>query len=250
MPAGTVPAARELSDDEQGEQSCADPDEDFDPARHAQHLRDSLSLSSHRVSYLGWTWRIVVAVPRLWTDTIEAHRRDVRDAILDATAALVVERGLLSVTMSEIASSTGIGRATLYKYFPDVASVLVAWHERHVAAHLEELASICDRAGPPGERLAAMLESYAFISQQHHGSEVALLLHRGDHVSNAHQQVTTLVRDIVREGADFGVFRTDVAADELAAYCVHAMAAAAQLRSKAAVRRLVSVTIAGLRPSV
>jgi hypothetical protein len=29
-------------------------------------------------------------MPRLWNETIEAHRRGVRDAILDTTAALVV----------------------------------------------------------------------------------------------------------------------------------------------------------------
>jgi AcrR family transcriptional regulator len=39
-------------------------------------------------------------VPRLWTETIEAHRRAVRDATLDATAALIAERGLAAVTMA------------------------------------------------------------------------------------------------------------------------------------------------------
>ena len=33
-------------------------------------------------------------VPRLWDETIEAHRRAVRDATLDTTAALVAEHGL------------------------------------------------------------------------------------------------------------------------------------------------------------
>jgi len=35
---------------------------------------------------------------------------------------------------------------------------------------------------------------------------------------------------------------------ELASYCVHALAGAGAQRSKAAVRRLVSVTLGGLRP--
>jgi len=39
-------------------------------------------------------------VPRLWNETIEAHRAAVRDAILDTTGALVADHGLLSVTMS------------------------------------------------------------------------------------------------------------------------------------------------------
>ncbi len=79
-------------------------------------------------------------VPSLWKDTIEAHRREVRDAILDNTWALATEHGLTSVTMSQIAERTGIGRATLYKYFPDVEAILLAWHERQITGHLDHLA--------------------------------------------------------------------------------------------------------------
>ena len=75
-------------------------------------------------------------MPKLWNETIAAHRRDVRDAILDSAAALLGEHGLRSVTMSQIAVATGVGRATLYKYFPDIEAILVAWHERHVGCHL------------------------------------------------------------------------------------------------------------------
>src|SRR5215207_7470460 len=56
-------------------------------------------------------------IPRLWHHTIQAHRREVRDAILETAAALVAQHGLRAVTMSQIAEETGIGRATLYKYF-------------------------------------------------------------------------------------------------------------------------------------
>jgi DNA-binding transcriptional regulator YbjK len=62
-------------------------------------------------------------VPRLWNETIEAHRREVRDAILATTAALVDREGLRSVTMAQVAEKTGIGRATLYKYFPSVEAI-------------------------------------------------------------------------------------------------------------------------------
>src|SRR6266705_2400829 len=87
------------------------------------------------------------AVPKLWNETIESHRREVREAILDTTAALVFERGLRAVTMSQIAEQTGIGRATLYKYFPDVDTILVAWHERLVNAHLEQLVQLRQQPG-------------------------------------------------------------------------------------------------------
>ena len=85
-------------------------------------------------------------MPKLWTDTVEEHRRAVRDAVLAATAKLVAQQGLTSVTMSGIAAETGIGRATLYKYFPDVETILTAWHERQVASHLQHLATVRDQA--------------------------------------------------------------------------------------------------------
>jgi AcrR family transcriptional regulator len=191
------------------------------------------------------------AVPKLWNETIEAHRREVRDAILDTTAALVGEHGLLSVTMSEIAEETGIGRATLYKYFSDVEAILHAWHQRQITGHLEYLAEVRDQAGDAGEGLEAVLEAYALISHEshgHHDTELAAFLHGDEQVAHAERQLRDMVRDLLAEGAKSGDLRDDVAPEELASYCLHALTAARSLPSKAAVRRLVTITLAGLLP--
>jgi AcrR family transcriptional regulator len=187
-------------------------------------------------------------VPKLWNETIEGHRREVRDAILDTTAALVAQHGLTAVTMSQIAEQTGIGRATLYKYFSGVEAILMAWHERQVTGHLDHLAHVGSHTGAPGERLAAVLEGYATIGYEHHGTELAAFLHRGEHVARAQQQLHDFVRDLLTEGAQSGDVRNDVPPEELASYCLHALAAATSFPSKAAVRRLVRVTLAGLQP--
>jgi AcrR family transcriptional regulator len=47
----------------------------------------------------------------------------VRDAIVEATATLVARDGLRAVTMAQVAQQAGIGRATLYKYFPSVEAI-------------------------------------------------------------------------------------------------------------------------------
>lgn len=187
-------------------------------------------------------------VPRLWNQTIELHRREVRDAILDAAAALVAEHGLLAVTMSQIAATTGVARATLYRYFADVEAVLIAWHERQVGGHLDQLAAIRYQEGVARDRLEAVLEAYALISYEHHGSGLAALVHHGEHVSRAHDQLTSFVRDLVAEAAAAGDIRADIASGELAAYCLRAVSAASSLPSRAAAHRLVSVVMAGLRP--
>lgn len=203
-----------------------------------------MSMSNHCVLY-------TPAVPKLWNETIVEHRSAVREAILDTAVALVAEHGLLSVTMSRIAERAGIGRATLYKYFPDVEAILRAWHERQIDGHLGYLAEIRDRAGEPGERLAAVLEAYALISHGSHGhrdTELAALMHRDNQVARAEHQLRDMIRDLLIEGAQSGTVREDVTPGELANYCLHALTAAGSLPSKPAIRRLVTITLAGLRP--
>lgn len=189
-------------------------------------------------------------MPRLWNDTIDAHRRAVIDATLDNTAALVAEHGLRAVTMSRIAEETGIGRATLYKYFPDLEAILLAWHEREIARHLAQLVEARDRAGDAGERLEAVLEAFALIvheSHGHHDRDLAALLHRDEQVPMAERRLRDMLRDLLDAAGAAGVLRDDVVPDEAVSYCLHALGAARSLPSKAAVRRLVTATLTGLR---
>jgi AcrR family transcriptional regulator len=188
-------------------------------------------------------------MPKLWTETIEAHRAAVRDATLDTAVSLVGQHGLASVTMSQIAKETGIGRATLYKYFPDVESILAAWHERQVTGHLTRLAEIRDSVSDPGDRLEAVVEAYALMTfERPHDTEIAAVVHRGEHLHHAYQRLSDLIRDLLAAAAKAGDIRDDVAPHELASYCLWALRAASGLASEAAVRRLVQVTLDALRP--
>lgn len=188
----------------------------------------------------------------MWTTTVEEHRRTVHTAILDTTAALVAEHGL-TVTMSQIAQRTGIGRATLYKYFPDVESILAAWHERQITTHLDELAAVAP-ADDPGERLRTMLTTYAHLSSgaaphsPGDGAALARALHHAAHMTPARQRLHDLVTQVIAAAVEAGGARSDVPATELATYCLHALGAAAGSDSPAARDRLVEVTLSGLRP--
>ncbi len=190
-------------------------------------------------------------VPKLWTDTIDAHRHQVRDAVLDGTAALIAEQGLLAASMSLVAERAGIGRATLYKYFPDIESVLLAWHERQVAGHLDHLERLAAQPGTAMQRLGAVLTGYALIARKSHthsDAGLAAFLHRGDHVSDAEHGLHRLVTDLVAQTVYEGDVREDVAPEELANYCLHALNAASTARSEPAANRIVTVTLGGLRP--
>jgi AcrR family transcriptional regulator len=187
-------------------------------------------------------------VPKIWNDTIESHRSAVREAVMDTTAALAAEHGMASVTMSQVAEQAGIGRATLYKYFSDVEAILTAWHERQINDHLHQLAEIAARAGNPRRRLEAVLHTYAHISRERHDTELSALLHRGEHVASARQQLRSFVAELLREAAEAGDVRADIAPEELANYCLHALTAAGTAHSKAAIDRLVQLIMGGLEP--
>jgi AcrR family transcriptional regulator len=189
-------------------------------------------------------------VPKLWTDTIGEHRAQVRAAILNATAELIGEQGLLAVTMSAIAEHTGIGRATLYKYFPDVETILLAWLERQIAGHLVQLAQIAQQPGSAHDRAEAVLEAYARIAYGTHGQhdgDLAAFLHRG-HLAHAQRALHQLIRDLLEEAAGAGEIRDDIPPDELATYCLHALNAAAAIDSDAAVQRLIALICASIQP--
>lgn len=188
-------------------------------------------------------------MPKLWDDTIEAHRRAVRDATLDSAAALVTAHGLASVTMSRIAREAGIGRATLYKYFPDVDAILTAWHERHVQRHLDGLAAARDGIDGAGEQLESVLTAYAIMIYHRPGSDLAVALHRSEHVERAQDHLRIFIGDLITAAVRTGDLRDDVAVEELTSFVLHALAAASTLPSKAAVHRLVDVIVSGLRPS-
>lgn len=192
-----------------------------------------------------------MGVPKLWDETIAAHRHQVRDAILDTTAALVFEHGLRSVTMAQIAEQTGIGRATLYKYFSDVDAILHAWHHRQITTHLAQLTEVRDKASDPGQRLDVVLRAYAQIAHQtrrRHDTEIGRFLHLDEHLADAQRQLHDLVTGLITDAAQAGDLRTDMPPAELASYCLHALNAAAGLPSETAVGRLVTITLAGLQP--
>ena len=188
-------------------------------------------------------------VPKLWEESIDGHRRAVRDAITEAAWELVKEHGPLGLTMSQVAHAAGIGRATLYKYFPDVESILIARHAQHVEGHLRALEELRSGSGPVGARLVAVVGAYAAICFQRgrHGStDVSALLHRGPEVAEAERRLRRVFAELIEEAVPEGLIRTDVASDELASFCLHALTAAGQVTDHDEVGHLVRVVLDGL----
>lgn len=189
-------------------------------------------------------------MPKLWEESIDGHRRAVRDAITGAAWRLAEEHGPLALTMSQVANAAGIGRATLYKYFTDVESILIAHHAQHVEGHVQALEELRTGPGPVGPRLVAIVRTYASIcfhrAQHSAPKDVSALVHRGREVADAERRLRRVFADLIDEAATEGLARSDVNSEELAEYCLHALAAAGQAADVDQVARLVRVVLDGL----
>ncbi len=183
-------------------------------------------------------------MPKLWDETIEAHRHAVADSIMNHTAELAATEGLHSLSMARIAQTTGIGRATLYKYFGDVEQILTAWHQRQVTHHLQSLQEARAEAKDPLAALENVLLTYARNRQHGHGQALAAFLHTLPHVGSAHVELQTIVAELIRSAVAARLLNTDTPTEELARYALAALTA--QTPSRASLSRLVKTILRGL----
>ncbi|MCX5375300.1 TetR/AcrR family transcriptional regulator [Streptomyces sp. NBC_00091] len=103
--------------------------------------------------------------PRQREDAIRNHAQ-----ILAAAEQLFTERDPRSVTMDLIAKAAGVGRATLYRRFPDPASVagaLLEEHERILRGRLAFGPPPLGPGAPPAQRLAAFYTAALEYLERH-----------------------------------------------------------------------------------
>ncbi|MCB5181461.1 TetR/AcrR family transcriptional regulator [Streptomyces antimicrobicus] len=93
-----------------------------------------------------------------------------RAQILAAAEQLFCEQDPRTVTMDAIAKAAGVGRATLYRRFPDPASIAVALldeHERILQGQLAYGPPPLGPGAPPAERLAAFYAAATELLERH-----------------------------------------------------------------------------------
>jgi AcrR family transcriptional regulator len=184
-------------------------------------------------------------MPKLWCDTIEAHRSAVADAIMDKTAALAASEGLHAVTMARIAQETGIGRATLYRHFKDVGDILTHWHRRQVSSHLAHLEDIRSKAENPLKALEAVLIAYAH-HRTHDDHGLVQMLHAQQHVQEAHRHLEGFIARLIADAVVASAIAGNASSLEAARYALAALQALPPSPSRPAVNRLVAMVLKGI----
>ena len=151
--------------------------------------------------------------------------------------------------MSQIAQKAGIGRATLYKYFPDVESILRAYHRDRVAEHVEHLHRVNQTALSPRERLRVVLVHYAGVLQRReHPSynELSTLLHADGEIEAAHRQLTAMLVAIIEDAVTAGQVRADLEPVLLADFCLSALGAVSYSSDPQSCESVVSLVLDSL----
>lgn len=150
-------------------------------------------------------------MPRIRESTIQEHRRQVENAILDAWGNLIEDHGYAEITMAMVAERAGVARNTIYGYFPDKEHLMLAHLEREVRRFIEATTSAVDEAVGAVARLKVVFEHQARYFATHASSrhEIGEVMGpEGYRRFMAHfAPLHKLVSRIVREGVHEGVFR-------------------------------------------
>lgn len=78
-------------------------------------------------------------MPKISAPSLEEHRAETTDRLLDAWGELVIERGYAGVSLADVAARARLARTAIYTYFPDREALLFAWTDREVGRALEML---------------------------------------------------------------------------------------------------------------
>lgn len=90
----------------------------------------------------------------------QKQRRATRKKIIQAAVGVMIEKGVKSATMREIAKLAGIGDATIYNYFPTKEAIIYGYYEDSCDAAVEQVNRIEGFAGYTlQEQLQSLLET-------------------------------------------------------------------------------------------
>lgn len=136
---------------------------------------------------------------------------------MDAAIALVRERGPSDVAMAHIAGRAGVGRATVYGYFPDLDHILAAHLVEGLTVARASMDDALRRESGPSQRLRryVAMSMAAFAQDRARGvgagvtvDNFAPALHA--ELDAAFGLLRGLLADVLAEGRATGAFRADL----------------------------------------
>lgn len=147
-----------------------------------------------------------------------------RSRILDATMALVEERGMTEVSMTAIADRAGLSRQTIYNNFPNVEAAVRAHMVDEIDDMVEQIDAELAAMGDPGAQLSEFIRMamHRFASHEFGLSLRLAMSPEAEAVISMHlARAQRVLGRIVEEGVETGEFRTHMAGDVVAETLFH-----------------------------
>ena len=129
------------------------------------------------------------------------------DQILDALQALLEDRNIQNISVSEIAQTAGIGKGSIYYYFPSKDAILDALVERNYEKPLQTAKELADQTEiSPFTRMAMIFQacrnsSSEFLKSENHtgpGTQEKSFLHQ-KYINHIITELKPVLAAIIRQ---------------------------------------------------
>ncbi len=100
------------------------------------------------------------------TEERRYHHGDLRQALVEASSALVAEKGPEGFTLREVASRVGVSHTAPYRHFKDREALLDAVAAQGFAAHREAAHRAAEENDEPHDRLRATGAAYVNFAEE------------------------------------------------------------------------------------
>jgi AcrR family transcriptional regulator len=132
---------------------------------------------------------------------VQQRSRLTVDQILEAAGRVFAERGYAGATTNHIAQRAGVSIGSLYQYFPNKDTILVALHLRHMESASEVLRKMMQEALRQGKTPEHLLRRFVRRVIELHASEPELhhvLLYEGPRPPELSEKVHAIEDDMAR----------------------------------------------------
>lgn len=142
------------------------------------------------------------------------QRRDVRDALLDATDRLLARHGYKKMTIDDLAAEVGIGKGTVYLHFSSKEEIVLSHIDRIIERLKSRLYDISKTRASCERRIRQMLVErvvFRFDSVQHYTqslNETLSTIRPGllDRRKRYFQEEAAIFAAVIKEGVASGEF--------------------------------------------
>jgi AcrR family transcriptional regulator len=145
---------------------------------------------------------------------VKEARVDKRTAILEATLAVLTEKGLSGLKVEEVARRAEVGKGTIYLYFKDKQDLLRALVEYRTFGFYQEVAAVVESPRPFFERLKEVLARRIAWVEEWRGLWAAVAREADPEpqawLKGMHERYLALLEALVKSGQEEGAVQEEL----------------------------------------